>query len=62
MRSSCATCYGPDGPRIEFWWRMRLSTSIQTGPVAYPTSFKTCTDLFTEGYGGRCLALSTHPI
>jgi hypothetical protein len=31
-----ATCYGPDGPGIEYLWGARFSAPIQTGPGAHP--------------------------
>ena len=33
-----ATCYGLDGPGIEFVWRARFFAPVQTGPWAHPTS------------------------
>jgi len=35
-----ATRYGPDGSGIESQWGVRFPASVQTGPGAYPASYR----------------------
>jgi len=37
-----------DDPGIESWWRARFSASVQTGPVAHPTSNTMSTGSFPD--------------
>ena len=41
-----ATRYGLDDPRIESRWGARFSAPVQTGPGAYPASYKMGTGFF----------------
>jgi len=34
-----ATCYGLDGPGIEYRWGARFFTLVQAGPGAHPASY-----------------------
>ena len=50
-----ATCYGLEGPEIEFRLEAKLPASVQTGPGAHPISY-----IFPGGKCGRGVALTTH--
>jgi len=43
------TCYGLDGPGIEFRWRRDFPHHIQTGPGAHPASYTVGYWVFPEG-------------
>jgi hypothetical protein len=46
-----ATCYGLDGPGIEFRCGTRLSAPVQTGPGAHPFAYTMGTGSLSEGEG-----------
>jgi hypothetical protein len=41
-----ATCYGLNGPGIEFRWGARFSAPVHTGPGAHPASYSMGTGSF----------------
>ena len=43
-----ATRYGLDSLGIEFWWGVRLSAPVLTGPGGYPASYTMGTGSFPE--------------
>ena len=44
--SCVATCYGLDGPGIEYRLGLRFSAPVQTGPGAHPASYTMDTGSF----------------
>ena len=57
-----ATRYGLDSPGIESRWGARFSAPVQTVPGVHTPSYRMDTGSFSQGYSGRGMALTTHPI
>ena len=57
-----ATCYGLDGPGIEFRWGAKFSAPVQTGPGAHPASCTMGTGSFPGVKSGHGVMLTTHPL
>ena len=57
-----ATGYGMDGPGIEYRWRGRFSTPVNTGPGAHPASCTMSIRSFPGVKSGRGVTLTPHPL
>jgi len=57
-----ATGYGLEGQGIESRWGARISTLVQSGPGARPTSCTMGTGSFLRVKSGRGVTLTPHPL
>jgi hypothetical protein len=56
-----ATRYWLDDQRDRIPVEVRFHAPVQTGPGAHPASYTIGTGSLSQGYSGRCVALTTHP-